>query len=158
MTPTLTAPQRAQLKTAIQADPTGNQLLVDGNLDGLAAHLNGTASPAFTVWKTSVAKEVVGRAFNTTELAGLTSLNTQRLQNLAAWFSTFNPSLASDRAFFDDVFSGAGGANTRAALLVLWKRLATRAERVFATGTGSDAVPGLIVSEGPISTDELVNL
>jgi len=159
MTPTLTTPQRAALKTSIQADPTGNALLVAGNLEGLAAHLNGAASPTFTVWKSFVSKDdVAQKGFNPTELAGLTQLNTTRLQNLSDWFSTINPSQASVRQFFDDIFSGAGGVNTRAALLVLWKRLATRAERPFATGTGSDAVPGLIVSEGPITTAELVNL
>jgi hypothetical protein len=158
VTPTMTASQRATLKTAIQADPVANQFFLDGNLTGLAARLNETASPSFTVWKTAVAQEQVGRAFNTTELAGLSALNTQRLQNIEQWFDVFNPTLPTDRAFFDDIFSGAGGANTRAALLVLWKRLATRVERPFATGTGSDAVPGVIVIEGPISTDELVGL
>lgn len=114
------------------------------------------ASPDFTVWKTNVPLGQVGRGFNTTELAGLTSLNTQRLQNLAAWLVLgVNPSLASDRAFFDDVFSGAGGTNTRAALLILWKRLANRGERVYATGTGSNAVPGLLVFEGTITASDI---
>ena len=159
MNPTLTTPQRAALKTAIQADGTANTLYVDGNLDGLAAHLNANASPAFTVWKTLVAVGDVGKTFVASELAGLTQLNTSRLQNLAAWLAAgVNPSLASIRQFFDDIFSGAGGANTRAALLVLWKRPASRVERVFATGTGSDASPGLIVSEGPITTTELIGL
>ncbi len=52
-----------------------------------------------------------------------------------------NPSLADRRQCFDDIFSGAGGATTRANLLALWKRLATFAQKLFSTGTGSDAVP-----------------
>jgi hypothetical protein len=66
-----------------------------------------------------------------------------------------NPSIASNRAFFDDVFSGAGGTNTRAALLALWKRLATRGEKLYATGTGSDASPATLVVEGAISARDV---
>ena len=40
--------------------------------------------------------------------------------------------LALFAAFFDDVFSVAAGASTRAALLALWKRPATRLEKLFA--------------------------
>jgi len=159
MTPTLTTPQRAALKTAIQADSTANGFYVAGNLDGLAAHLNAAASPSFTVWKTLVSINQVGDNLVATELAGLSTLNATRLQTIADYSTAgVNPSLPDRRAFFDDVFSGAGGVLTRAKLLILWKRLATRAERVFATGTGSDASPGTLVVEGAITTSELVNL
>lgn len=122
----------------------------------IAAMYRLPASPIFTVWKTIVPIGEVGRAFNTTELAGLTSLNTQRLQNLAAWLAAgVNPSLASDRAFFDDVFSGAGGTNTRAALAILWRRQATRFEQLYATGTGSDPSPATLVVEGSVSALEI---
>lgn len=165
----LTAAQLATLRTDINANTTaipagladcvnyvGVQAKnVPNNQDGnlcLARFYNTDSNPAFIVWKTSVPLTTVGNAFNATELAGLTSLNTQRLQNLAAWLETgVNPSLAPVRQFFDDIFSGAGGANTRAALLALWKRTATRAERLYATGTGSDATPGSLVFEGTLS-------
>ncbi len=115
----------------------------DGNA-AVAAWYNLAASPSFTLWKKLVPITTVGEKFDAGELAGLTSLNTQRLQCLAAWLAMgVNPSLAGVRQFFDDVFSGAGGANTRAALLALWKRLATNFEKLFATGTGSDAVPAI---------------
>jgi adenosylcobinamide amidohydrolase len=52
----------------------------------------------------------------------------------------------------------AGGTATRAKLLILWKRLATHAEKALATGTGSDAVPALLTQEGPISYTELVGI
>lgn len=129
--------------------------VTDGNLC-LARFYNTDSNPAFIVWKTNVPLVTVGNTFNPTDLAGLTSLNTQRLQNLAAWLTTgVNPSLASVRQFFDDIFSGAGGANTRTALLALWKRTATRAERLYATGTGSDATPGLLVFEGSLSGSDV---
>jgi hypothetical protein len=83
-------------------------------------------------------------------------LNHVRLQTLAIYLAGgVAPFLASIRAFFDDIFSGAGGTNTRAALLVLWKRLASRVEQLFATGTGSDAVPATLGFEGPISVNDV---
>jgi hypothetical protein len=66
-----------------------------------------------------------------------------------------NPSLIDVRQMFDDIFSGAGGTNTRANLLALWKRLATRGEKIFATGTGSDPSPGTLTFEGNISYQDV---
>lgn len=155
----LTPAQKATLKTHITTNSDTNALYVAGNLAALADMLNLPSSPAITVWKTSVSKDAIAQnGFNPAELAGLTSLNTQRLQNLAAWFSFVNPSSASVRQFFDDIFSGAGGTNTRAALLALWKRFATRFENLYKTGTGSDASPGTIVVEGPLDYTELIGL
>lgn len=138
----LTTAQKATLKTAIQADPAANALYVDGNLGGLADYLNQLASPAVTFWKTRVSIEQVGDNINAAELAGLSTLNSTRLQTLVALSPAgVNPSVPNRRAFFDDIFSGAGGVNTRAALLALWKRQATRFENVFKVGTGTDVAP-----------------
>ncbi len=127
----------------------------DGYTD-LARALNATASPAFSVWRTNVPIGEVGRAFNGAELAGLTSGNQTRLLTIAAYLSDgVNPSIASNRSFFDDVFSGSGGALTRAALLAIWKRPAKYAEKILATGTGSDGSPGLLTFEGDIAPDEV---
>jgi hypothetical protein len=118
----------------------------------VVAHYNATASPTFTVWKSSVPLSQIGVSFVASELAGLSQVNLTRLQTIATYQAIgTNPSIASNRAFYDDVFSGAGGVNTRAALLALWKRLANRVERVFATGTGSDASPGILVVEGTLT-------
>jgi hypothetical protein len=139
----LTPAQLTALKNHITASsdlnsqPTGS----DGNAE-IARLMNLAASPAFTIWRKSVSITEVGDAINATELAGLSSLNSTRLQTLVALSAAgINPSLSNRRQFFDDIFSGAGGVNTRAALLVLWKRLATRAQKLFSTGTGSDASP-----------------
>lgn len=156
----LTAPQKATLKAAILADPTLSAFpnTSDGNFDLAVKLSTELASPANIVWRTNVPLGEVGKTFNATELAGLSSLNTQRLQNLAAWLSGgVNPSLASVRQFFDDIFSGAGGANTRAALLVIWKRSATRIEKILATGTGSDPSPATMGFEGAISPQDVAD-
>jgi hypothetical protein len=155
----LTPAQLATLKTNIQNTPALNSQpnTVAGNT-AIASFYNSPASPSFTVWKTGVSIGEVGRTFNATELAGLTSLNTQRLQNLAAWLATgVNPSLSSVRQFFDDIFSGAGGNSTRPALLALWKRFANNVEKLFATGTGNDANPATMTFEGTVSEQDVAD-
>jgi hypothetical protein len=156
---TLTSAQLATLKAAIQADSGALPYWTIGNFDGLATYENAVTNPAFIVWKTRVQIDDVGNAINNAELAGLSTLNATRLQTLVMLSQAgVNPSISNRRAFFDDIFSGTGGTNTRAALLALWKRTATHFERAFTTGTGSDASPGQIVIEGPVSVSLLVSL
>lgn len=50
----LTPAQKVTLKAAIIADGTANAMYQAGNLTGLAAYYNGTASPTFYVYRTSV--------------------------------------------------------------------------------------------------------
>lgn len=149
--------QLAALKAAIIADSTLNAQ--PQNSDGayaIAAELNKEATPVFTVWKTRVSIGEVGKAFNGTELAGLTTGNQSRLQTLAQYLSEgVDPSNTGNRAFFDDVFSGAGGTNTRANLLALWKRRATRIEKLLATGTGTDSSPATMTFEGAVSYQDV---
>lgn len=158
----LTSAQLTTLKADIVADSTLNSQ--PNNSDGafaIAAAYNAAASPSFTVWKTNVPIVQVGQSFNGTEFAGLSSLNATRLQTLSMFFTTgVNPSKADVRQFFDDIFSGAGGATTRANLLILWKRLATRGEKLFADtsgGNGANATPATLVVEGNISVQDVLN-
>jgi hypothetical protein len=153
MTPAQLATFKADIAANFGAQPNNS----DANT-AIAVAYKAVASPTFTVWKTKVVLGDVGKTFNATELAGLTSLNTQRLQNLAAWLQDgVNPSLAPVRQFFDDIFSGAGGTNTRTALLALWKRPATRFEKLFATGVGNDANPATLVLEGSVTFQDVEN-
>jgi hypothetical protein len=152
----LTTAQLATLKAAINAD--GVLAALPNNSDTaifIAQQFNANSSPVFTVWKTSVPIVEVGDNFSGTELAGLTTANNTRLQTIAAYSPTVNPSLADRRQFFDDVFSGAGGTITRPKLLALWKRPATRAEQLFATGTGSVPSPATLVFEGQVLPNEV---
>jgi hypothetical protein len=155
----LTPQQLTTLKNDIVADPVLNAQ--PNNSDGafdIAVAYNLNASPNFTVWKTNVLINDVGKKFNGAELAGLTTANQTRLQTIAMYLAGgVNPSLIDNRQFFDDIFSGAGGATTRANLLALWKRLATRAEKLYATGTGSDPSPATMTFEGPISFQDVLN-
>lgn len=153
----LTTAQLQTLKADILADPVLSAYpnTSDGNY-AIAAAYNVAAAPSFTVWKTNVPLVQIGDAMVATEIAGMTSLNLDRLRTMATYGPDgINPSLADRRAFFDDIFSGAGGQLTRPKLLALWKRLALRGEKLFATGTGSDATPATLVVEGQITTADV---
>lgn len=158
VTPALSTQQLQAVKADIAAngDLNANPNNEDGNL--AIANLYNAAVPAFIVWKSMVKITEVGQAFDASELAARSTADNTRLQTLALFYGNgLNPALASNRAFFDDVFSGAGGVNTRAALLVLWKRPALRIEKLFATGTGTSVSPATLVIEGKITKDDILN-
>jgi hypothetical protein len=153
----LTQPQLVTLKNDILANPDMNTkpMNADGH-QAITDLYNLVNSPVFIVWRTNVNLTEIGDKINAAELAGLTTLNATRLQTIAMYSAGgINTSLADRRAFFDDVFSGAGGTITRPQLLALYKRNALRGERLYATGTGSDASPGTLVVEGNILRDDV---
>jgi hypothetical protein len=147
----MTPQQLTTLKAAILADPALVVLVNAGQYAGVALELNKVAAPAFIVWKGDVTIRATGQAFNGAEWAGMTTANHTRLQTVAQYLASYSPALADIRAMFNDIWSGAGGATTRAALLALWKRSALRGEKILATGTGSDAVPATMGFEGNVS-------
>lgn len=152
----LTTAQRATLKADILANSDALALYNVGSLGGLADLYNANVS-AFIVWRSLVPITEVGNAFVATELSGLTTANSSRLQALALYSSQgINASLADRRGFFDDVFSV--GGLTMAKLAVVWRRSARRIEKVFATGTGTDASPATLVVEGSILYQDFVDL
>lgn len=153
----LTTAQLQAIKTDIAANPDLAAFPSNGDGDfAVAALYNALASPAFTVWKTAVSLNQIKDKFDGSELSGLTTANTSRLQTVALYSPMgVNPSLAATRVFFADVFS-VGGV-TAAALLALWKRPATRLEKLFATGTGSDASPATLVFEGTINGGQVLD-
>ena len=153
----LTTAQQAALKAAILADPVLNAFPNTG--DGAYAIrdlLIKEFTPDFIVWKSKVPIGAIGVGFNSAELGGLTTANTNRLIALAHYLlDGINPSIPANRAFFDDIFNGAGGVLTRASLAVLWKRKATYIEKILASGTGTDALPATMLFEGGLSHDEV---
>ena len=152
----LTLAQLATLRDDILADPAlaAQPLNTDGAI-AIAQAYNSPASPAFVVWKTEVPRNEVGKTFVASALAAITAGNNDKLANFAAWNDVVNPSRVDQRQFFDDVFSVAAGASTRAALLALWKRNATRVEKLFATGTGTDAAPASVTFEGLLAYQDV---
>jgi hypothetical protein len=157
----LTTEQKAALVTYIEANPDTNQLFVDGNTSGLADLLNTDFDPPFTVWRTSVTQDEV--MLNGFDWARVDNLSVGKAR-IWEWLfdnaqNAINPSKTNIRNGIDAAWTGTqADLNVRAAVYVHCKRLASRVEKVFASGTGSDAVPATLVIEGPIDASDVQGL
>lgn len=149
----LTPAQNATLKTWLQA----NAAAMDDQQ--AAAALNADATPAFIVWRSNVTSDEIGNAWLGTDIDGMSSLNMQRLQLLLASSSagTYNMSRADRRAGFENPFGANASNGSRVAMRAAWKRSASVAEKLFATGTGSDATPAVMAFEGSISAQDVID-
>ena len=142
-------------RTTLVADILANQDTADkyaiGDLSSLAELYNADAAPAFTVWRSVLTSEAARTAITAGDgLAQLDNLTAGKRDSL---FWTFDgntyPANADQRAAIVNL---CGTQNTlKAAILAAQKRSATRAEKVLATGTGSDANPGTLTFEGSLS-------
>lgn len=151
----MTPAQLQTLKTFINQTPAWQALpLTQSSAQTVATALNLAAAPSFTVWKSNVSLVATGLAFNGAEFATVTSANHTRMQTIAQYYpSGYNAASADVRAMWNDIMSAK--TLTLAALLALWKRFATVAEKLFATGTGSDPSPATLVFEGVLSADDV---
>lgn len=156
----LTPAQKQTLKTAIQADSTANTLYVDGNLSGLADYYNALADPAFIVWRTFVPRdEIMLNGFDWTRVDNL-SIGKSRIWDwMFITSGGINPSKPNIRAGIDATWVGtAADLAVRDAVYIHCKRSASRLEKLFATGTGSTAVPATMTVDQPLSVADLVGL
>ena len=150
----LTTQQLAALKTDILADASFNGL--PQNSDGafaIAAAYNLATSPAWVVWRTSVAQdEIMQNGFDWTRVDNL-SIGKSRIWE---WMfdnadRVFNPAKPNVRAGIDATWVGtAADLAVRTAVYTHCKRNATRAEKLFSSGTGSDATPATMAFEGQL--------
>lgn len=150
----LTSEQLATLKAAILADPVLAALpnTPDNNFT-IAAAFNLPASPEFIVWRTSVeVASIMSNGFIWTVVDGLTA-GKARIWDWMTRLGSINPSKPNIRQGIADCW-GAGSAQVTA-ILPHCKRPASRAEALFATGTGSDATPGTMGWEGALSYDDI---
>jgi hypothetical protein len=154
----LTTEQLALLKAAIAADgelnafPAGS----DGSWE-IAILLNQTANPAFTVWRTNVdVDEIMRNGMDWARVDNLT-VGKARIWDWMGRLGTFNPSKANIRAGIDAAWVGtAADLAVRATIYTHCKRLATRAEKLFATGgAGTDASPALLTLDGNLTWQEV---
>lgn len=146
----LTPAQLTALAADITADPTlsAKPNNSDGAFD-IAAAYNLPASPSFVVWRTSVTTdEIMNNGFVWTVVDGLTA-GKARIWDWMTRLGTINPAKANIRQGLTDAF-GSGTAMATAITPHL-KRNATRAEKLFASGTGSDASPATMTFEGNLS-------
>lgn len=149
-----TSTENATLKAAILAEPSIQSCVANGQDACVADWLNSASS--FVVWRTNVpADEYHNSAIVWTAVDGLTA-GKARIWDWMSRYGTINPSKANVRQGFADAF-GAASATTTAAL-VISKRNATQAEKLFATGTGTTGNPATLTYEGLVSETEVVQI
>lgn len=150
----LTAPQLATLKADILLDGVlaAKPMTSDGAFD-IAVAYNSIAAPDFTVWRSSVAvDQIMQNGFVWTAVDSLAA-GKARIWEWMSQLGSINPSKTNVRQGLVDAFgSGTAMANSITPHL---KRLATRAEKLFATGTGTDATPATMVVEGSLSYQDV---
>ncbi len=146
----LTEAQYIALKADILADPTLAEKVQQGDYGAIAAAYNSPTT--YVVWKTSVTdREIQGNAaFDWTRVDNL-SVGKARVWDVMFKFGSINPSQANVRAGIDATWVGtAADLAVRAAVYAQCKRFATRIEKLFAAGTGTDVSPSVMVHEGTI--------
>lgn len=144
--------QLAVLKANIMADPTlaaYAEIRADARI---TEAYNAVASPSFVVWKPDVRPSEIPAVFTWTEIDALTN-GKARIWEWMRLLPVLDCRIANVRQGLSDAFSAA--TNTKAAALAFVKRNALRGERLFATGTGSDASPGLLVVVGNLTDTDI---
>lgn len=152
----LTPSQRTTLGTFIANTPA--LAAVENTVDGsyvVAAMLNTAADPAYIVWRTNVAiDEIMRNGMDWARVDNL-SVGKARIWEWMTKLGTINAAKANIRAGIDAAWVGmAADLAVRAAIYVHCKRAATVAEKLFATGTGSDASPATMTFEGTITPQD----
>lgn len=156
----LTPTQLTTLKAAILAETDSAFVAFRqaNNEDGMAAFYNAATSPAFVAWLSSVTRDAVTvEGFDWTQVDNLTN-GQARIWDLL--FDTqskaINASEPGKRSAISECWKGTA-AKVAVATFVLskCKRTATRGEKVFASGVGSDASPAVMSFEGVLTAQNI---
>ena len=156
----LNTQQLATLKAAILADPVLDAY--PNNSDGaydMAIFLDQPATPDFIVWRTSVPIDDIMRNGMDWARVDNLSVGKARIWDWMSRLGQFDASRTNVRAGIDACWVGtAADLAVRTAVYIHCKRSASFAEKVLATGTGTDAVPATMVFEGQVSLNDLIGL
>lgn len=159
----LTPAQYTTLKNHIAADPTLSQIPPGSDGDvAIATILNAAASPTFYVWKRAVRLMDVQQAtgFNWTLVDGL-SAGRARIWEWMSRSGTMDASQDNVRDGINNAFQGAGQLPAmRLAVFGACQRVASRFEKLFATGAGTTTTnagdgPAVMAVEGPVSYQDV---
>lgn len=159
----MTPAQLATMKADILANPDlNNQPMNSDGAFEIARLYSLPASPAFYVWRTNVTRSEIYH--NTSPEATNWNWITYKNQGATeqnAWVQMF----MGDQADFSKdnlrsgiaaIFTGSAQANAqRDHCLAAGKRTCTRIEKLFASGTGSQAVPAKMGFEGTVSYQDV---
>ena len=146
----LTPTQLSTLKAAAMADPTASQYLTNGNDNELADWFN--QQQTFVAWRSKLTPEQARSAIikGATQLDGLTVGKRDSLFYLVS--GDLDVSDAAVRTAIDDL---CGTQNQlKGYLTAAQKRTTTRAEKILASGTGTDAAPANLGWEGWLSGND----
>jgi hypothetical protein len=153
----MTVAQLVILRDAILADPAVNTIPMGSDGDfAIALYYNGLVAPPYIVWRTAVPiAEIMTNGFDWTRVDNL-SVGKARIWEWLKDTGTINPAQANIRAGIDATWVGtAADLAVRAAVYVHCKRAATRFEKLFATGSGTDASPSTMTLEGAVSLEDV---
>jgi len=160
----LNAAQQVLLKADILAstDPIIIQGLADGNHGAIAKRYNENIVPDYWIFRNLVPSNEIRDAIDAQDIADITSSDRGRAVDLLTIREErgFSGANARDRSAWDDIFSVASGDNSQQAILVLWTRIATITEKVFAllTDTGVTSVTADTTSfQGKLSLRDVTN-
>jgi hypothetical protein len=155
----LTEQQQAALAADVALDPAFASL--PHNSDGayaVAQAYNELASPDFIVWRSSVSQdEIMQNGFDWVRVDNL-SVGKARIWEwlFSNQTRSMNPSKVNVRAGIDETWKGtAADLAVRAAVYAHCTRAATRAEKLFASGTGTVASPATMTQDGALSYNEV---
>jgi hypothetical protein len=150
----MTPAQLSALKTALLADAdSAVAAAVAARNDTEIARLYNLSS-TFIVWRTRVPMAEYRAAITWTEVDAL-SVGKARIWEWMTGGQTLELD-ASDVAVRQGIADAwASNSTTRPALLAVGKRAATKAEAVFATGTGTTGTPGALVWEGTVNINDI---
>lgn len=177
----MTPQQLATLKTAIlvETDAEFVSYRANGQTGLMAGWMNAAAVPAWYVWRTStptteIAAAITLSSFTPADAPDSTALYTNRallcalkrdnVRTLLERESLPTAMLNTRQSLTDalqNVPAGVGGALLDAGWLGAGKvkavitRAATRAERLFVTGTGTANTPGALTWEGPLTDTDI---
>jgi hypothetical protein len=158
----LTAQQQTTLKAHI--DASGDLNIFPNTSDGafaIAALLNQPADPDFWVWRTSVTEaEIMQNGFDWVRVDNLSVGKARIMDWMFRSTGTINPSRANIRAGIIECWKGTqADLAVQAAIFGRCQRLATRFEKLFASGAGTSVVngvgPATMAVEGSVSYQDV---
>lgn len=155
----LTPAQQATLKSDVEADPVLSLLPPSpDNAYAIADAYKVLTTPDFIVWKSKVTlDEIMQGGFDWVQVDNLT-VGKARIWEwmFSNDFRAINPAKINVRAGIDEAWKGtAAMLAVRADVYTRCKRVANRLEKLFATGTGSEASPATMELEGTVSYQEV---
>ena len=152
----MTPAQLTTLKAAILAetDPAFAELRQVGAVGAMADFYNADASPSYYAWRSTYSPDMIRDAI-TNGITQLDALTGSKRDSLLWWAQgTHDARRPAVQSAINDL---CGSQNVlKSAVTDGAKRLALRGERLFATGIGTLASPGVLVYEGQVSNDDVI--